>query len=135
MSSLAKTKMSRAKKSWNNCYFLPVPMICNLDSIKELRKKSRSKLFSNAFMCFFCSHLHCERLKDLVADHLDHLHYINDILCLNILELNEILTEYLLDRLIIPLYLYSLVTDENAPLVCILLFNFEVFCTIFTLTK
>ena len=63
---------------------------------------------------FSCSHLHCERLKDLVADHLDHIHYINDILCLNIVELNEILTEYLLDRLIIPLYLYSLVTDHNA---------------------
>ncbi|XP_028395434.1 protein CLEC16A-like [Dendronephthya gigantea] len=63
-------------------------------------------------------HLHCGRLKDLVADHLDHLHYINDILCLNILELNEILTEYLLDRLIIPLYLYSLVADEDAPLQC-----------------
>ena len=61
---------------------------------------------------FSCSHLHCERLKDLVADHLDHLHYINDILCLNIVELNEILTEYLLNRFIIPLYLYSLVTDD-----------------------
>lgn len=60
----------------------------------------------------YTSHLHCERLKDLVADHLDHLHYINDILCLNIAELNEILTDYLLDRLIIPLYVHSFVDND-----------------------
>ncbi|XP_067143421.1 protein CLEC16A isoform X2 [Centruroides vittatus] len=48
------------------------------------------------------------RLADLVAEHLDHLHYLNDILCLQIEALNEVLTDHLLNRLLIPLYVYSL---------------------------
>ena len=43
-----------------------------------------------------------------VADHLDHLHYLHDILCLKIDKLNVILTDHLLNRLLIPLYVYSL---------------------------
>ncbi|EDV28283.1 uncharacterized protein TRIADDRAFT_53756 [Trichoplax adhaerens] len=54
----------------------------------------------------------CSRLKDLVAEHVDHLHYINDIYCLNIGCLNSILTDQLLNRLIIPLYVNSLLTQE-----------------------
>ena len=46
-------------------------------------------------------------LKDVVAEHLDHLHYINDILMLNIDSLNRVLTDHLLNRLFIPLYIYS----------------------------
>ncbi|XP_071105280.1 protein CLEC16A-like [Haliotis cracherodii] len=49
-----------------------------------------------------------DRLSDLVAEHLDHLHYLNDILCINIDALNEVLTDQLLNRLLIPLYVYSL---------------------------
>ncbi|XP_074647477.1 protein CLEC16A-like isoform X2 [Tubulanus polymorphus] len=49
-----------------------------------------------------------DRLADLVAEHLDHLHYLNDILCLNIDCLNDVLTDHLLNRLLIPLYVYSL---------------------------
>lgn len=48
------------------------------------------------------------RLADLVAEHLDHLHYLNDILCLQIEALNDVLTDHLLNRLLIPLYVYSL---------------------------
>lgn len=48
------------------------------------------------------------RLSDLVAEHLDHLHYLNDILCLHIESLNDVLTDHLLNRLLIPLYVYSL---------------------------
>lgn len=51
------------------------------------------------------------RLDDLVAEHLDHLHYLNDILLLNISDLNTILTGHLLNRLLIPLYIYSLLTS------------------------
>ena len=47
----------------------------------------------------------------LVAEHLDHLHYINDILSLGVEALNEVLTDHLLNRLLIPLYVYSL-TDQ-----------------------
>ncbi len=54
------------------------------------------------------SHSSRDRLSDLVAEHLDHLHYLNDILCLNIDALNEVLTDHLLNRLLIPLYVYSL---------------------------
>ena len=56
------------------------------------------------------------RLDDLVAEHLDHLHYLNDILLLNIPDLNAILTEHLLNRLLVPLYIYSLVEDERTIL-------------------
>ncbi|KAK9885246.1 hypothetical protein WA026_010745 [Henosepilachna vigintioctopunctata] len=48
------------------------------------------------------------RLSDLVAEHLDHLHYLNDILCLNITDLNQVLTDHLLHKLLIPLYIFSL---------------------------
>ena len=53
------------------------------------------------------------RLKDLVAEHLDHVHYLNDIVCLGIENLNEVLTGHLLNRLFIPLYIYSLVKSPK----------------------
>ncbi|XP_043280706.1 protein CLEC16A homolog isoform X2 [Venturia canescens] len=52
------------------------------------------------------------RLSDLVAEHLDHLHYLNDILCLNIKDLNKVLTEHLLHKLLVPLYVYSLMNPK-----------------------
>ncbi|XP_044760092.1 protein CLEC16A homolog isoform X2 [Coccinella septempunctata] len=55
------------------------------------------------------------RLSDLVAEHLDHLHYLNDILCLNITDLNQVLTDHLLHKLLIPLYIFSL-TKRPTPL-------------------
>ncbi|KPJ08821.1 Protein CLEC16A [Papilio machaon] len=54
-----------------------------------------------------------QKLDDLVAEHLDHLHYINDILCLNIPDLNDVLTEHLLHKLLIPLYIYSLTCEPT----------------------
>lgn len=59
---------------------------------------------------YFFSHQSQNRLSDLVAEHLDHLHYLNDILCLNITDLNQVLTDHLLHKLLIPLYIYSLST-------------------------
>ncbi|XP_048519708.1 protein CLEC16A homolog isoform X2 [Dendroctonus ponderosae] len=53
------------------------------------------------------------RLADLVAEHLDHLHYLNDILCLNITDLNHVLTDHLLHKLLIPLYIYSLASHRR----------------------
>ncbi len=52
-------------------------------------------------------------LESAVAEHLDHLHYLNDILSLNVKPLNEILRDHLLNRLFIPLYVYSLF--ETSP--------------------
>ncbi|CAH0563446.1 unnamed protein product [Brassicogethes aeneus] len=54
------------------------------------------------------------RLSDLVAEHLDHLHYLNDILCLNITDLNHVLTDHLLHKLLIPLYICSLAASTSA---------------------
>ncbi|KAJ8251102.1 hypothetical protein GJAV_G00217270 [Gymnothorax javanicus] len=53
------------------------------------------------------------KLSDLVAEHLDHLHYLNDILIINCEFLNDVLTEHLLNRLFLPLYVYSLVSHEQ----------------------
>ena len=63
---------------------------------------------------FIFSHRSLGKLKDLVAEHLDHVHYLNDILCLRIENLNEVLTGHLLNRLFIPLYVYSLVYQPKA---------------------
>ena len=46
-----------------------------------------------------------------MAEHLDHLHYISDILSLNVQSLNDVIIDHLLNRLLIPLYVYSL-TDQ-----------------------
>ena len=45
----------------------------------------------------------------MVAEHLDHLHYLHDILSLNIQDVNDVLTGHFINRLLIPLYIYSLV--------------------------
>jgi len=85
-----------------------------------------------AMMCcsmFFCSHNSRGRLSDLVAEHLDHLHYLNDILSLDISALNEVLTEHLINRLLVPLYVYSLDNQprHGANRVCWLLTQFCVY--------
>lgn len=54
------------------------------------------------------------KLDDLVAEHLDHLHYLNDILLLQIADLNAVLTEHLLNRLLIPLYIFSLIEPKSS---------------------
>ncbi|KAA3672855.1 protein CLEC16A [Paragonimus westermani] len=48
------------------------------------------------------------RLDDLVAEHVDHLHYLNDLLSLNVEGINDVLCDHLLHRMLIPLHLYSL---------------------------
>lgn len=60
------------------------------------------------YMYSSTSHLKLNSLESAVAEHLDHLHYINDILSLNVLPLNDILKDHLLNRLFVPLYVYSL---------------------------
>ncbi|CAK8685130.1 unnamed protein product [Clavelina lepadiformis] len=59
------------------------------------------------------NHQDSDRLRDLVAEHLDHMHYLNDILALNNNLLNEVLIEHLLHRLFLPLYVHSLA--DGAP--------------------
>ena len=71
---------------------------------------------------FYHSHLNRNNLESAVAEHLDYLHYLNDILSLSVTSLNEILCDHLLNRLFIPLYVYSLFEipiaarkDEDTP--------------------
>ncbi|XP_060748154.1 protein CLEC16A isoform X2 [Tachysurus vachellii] len=58
-------------------------------------------------------HTNKGKLSDLVAEHLDHLHYLNDILIINCEFLNDVLTDHLLNRLFLPLYVYSLSEDRK----------------------
>lgn len=51
----------------------------------------------------------------MVAEHLDHLHYLNDILLLEIKDLNAVLTEHLLHKLFVPLYIFSLTPTPPPP--------------------
>ncbi|XP_053326736.1 protein CLEC16A [Spea bombifrons] len=53
-------------------------------------------------------------LSNLVSQHLDHLNYLNDILIINCEFLNDVLTDHLLNRLLLPLYVYSLVNQQQA---------------------
>lgn len=93
--------------------------------LKFIRDRTAAPYFSN-LVYFIGKHvleldncvLHADhgnstRLSDLVAEHLDHLHYVNDILCLRIEALNAVLTDHLLHRLLVPLYVYSLVQGPH----------------------
>lgn len=51
-----------------------------------------------------------------MAEHLDHLHYLNDILIINCEFLNDVLTDHLLNRLFLPLYVYSLENPDKVSL-------------------
>lgn len=68
-------------------------------------------LLSISLLCVL-RHKNRGKLSDLVAEHLDHLHYLNDILIINCEFLNDVLTDHLLNRLFLPLYVYSLVSPE-----------------------
>uniref|UniRef100_A0A1B6EUJ7 Uncharacterized protein n=1 Tax=Cuerna arida TaxID=1464854 RepID=A0A1B6EUJ7_9HEMI len=99
--------------------------------LKFIRDKTAAPYFSNlvwfignhvleldACVRNDADHQSQNRLSDLVAEHLDHLHYLNDILCLNIEDMNQVLTDHLLNKLFIPLYIFSLVatqSEENRP--------------------
>lgn len=61
------------------------------------------------------NHQSQHKLTNLVAEHLDHLHYLNDILLLQIEDLNAVLTEHLLHKLFVPLYIFSLIPSAPLP--------------------
>uniref|UniRef100_A0A667W9Z9 C-type lectin domain containing 16A n=1 Tax=Myripristis murdjan TaxID=586833 RepID=A0A667W9Z9_9TELE len=104
---------------------LNVYKVDNQHMLHYIRDKTAVPYFSN-LVWFIGSHVieldkcvqtdeeHRNRgkLSDLVAEHLDHLHYLNDILIINCEFLNDVLTDHLLNRLFLPLYVYSLVSPE-----------------------
>ncbi|XP_072561425.1 protein CLEC16A isoform X10 [Paramormyrops kingsleyae] len=106
---------------------LNVYKVHNQHMLHYIRDKTAAPYFSN-LVWFIGSHVieldkcvqtdeeHRNRgkLSDLVAEHLDHLHYLNDILIINCEFLNDVLTDHLLNRLFLPLYVYSLVGSEQS---------------------
>ncbi|XP_058264300.1 protein CLEC16A isoform X2 [Hemibagrus wyckioides] len=105
---------------------LNVYKVDNQHMLHYIRDKTAVPYFSN-LVWFIGSHVieldkcvqtdeeHKNRgkLSDLVAEHLDHLHYLNDILIINCEFLNDVLTDHLLNRLFLPLYVYSLSEDRK----------------------
>uniref|UniRef100_T1HT72 FPL domain-containing protein n=1 Tax=Rhodnius prolixus TaxID=13249 RepID=T1HT72_RHOPR len=95
---------------------LALKMICTI--VSNIISISMTSIMN--FIVIFCSHSSQSRLADLVAEHLDHLHYLNDILCLNIDDLNDVLIDHLLNKLLIPLYIFSLLPQKQSLQVCFL---------------
>uniref|UniRef100_G3PMY3 C-type lectin domain containing 16A n=1 Tax=Gasterosteus aculeatus aculeatus TaxID=481459 RepID=G3PMY3_GASAC len=105
---------------------LNVYKVDNQHMLHYIRDKTAVPYFSN-LVWFIGSHVieldkcvqtdeeHRNRgkLSDLVAEHLDHLHYLNDILIINCEFLNDVLTDHLLNRLFLPLYVYSLSEERK----------------------
>nr|XP_056722250.1 protein CLEC16A [Euleptes europaea] len=105
---------------------LNVYKVDNQPMLHYIRDKTAVPYFSN-LVWFIGSHVieldNCvqtdeehrnrEKLSGLVAEHLDHLHYLNDILIINCEFLNEVLTDHLLNSLFLPLYVYSLVDRDK----------------------
>ncbi|XP_055852092.1 protein CLEC16A homolog [Episyrphus balteatus] len=100
---------------------LNVYKVQNASMLQFIRDKTAAPYFSNlvwfigkhileldACVRTDIDHQSNQKLSNLVAEHLDHLHYLNDILLLEIRDLNAVLTEHLLHKLFVPLYIFSL---------------------------
>uniref|UniRef100_A0A914RZW6 CLEC16A/TT9 C-terminal domain-containing protein n=1 Tax=Parascaris equorum TaxID=6256 RepID=A0A914RZW6_PAREQ len=61
-----------------------------------------------------------DRLADLVGEHLDHIHYLNDIFLIQDDRLSAMLSEIVFGRLLAPLYLCSLASLRMCPSAVIL---------------
>ncbi|XP_036329209.1 protein CLEC16A homolog isoform X2 [Rhagoletis pomonella] len=107
---------------------LNVYKVQNASMLRFIRDKTAAPYFSN-LVWFIGKHIleldTCvrtdidhqsnQKLSNLVAEHLDHLHYLNDILLLEIDDLNAVLTEHLLHKLFVPLYIFSLTPAPPPP--------------------
>lgn len=98
----------------NICFMLSVctRQLIGRELLKSLSFKKEIYLPETLSALFF-RHRNRGKLSDLVAEHLDHLHYLNDILIINCEFLNDVLTDHLLNRLFLPLYVYSLVNQDK----------------------
>jgi protein CLEC16A len=65
------------------------------------------------YYLFYSSHTKKSRLIDLIDEHVDHLNYIQDIYTINIQALSNCLTEQLIHRLLVPVYLNSLLKRDR----------------------
>lgn len=53
------------------------------------------------------------RLTYSLEEHLDHIHYLQDIFLLNVDGLNNVLKDQLMNRLLIPVYIFSLIKNDK----------------------
>ena len=50
-----------------------------------------------------------------LEEYLDHIHYIEDIFLLHVDSLNHVLKDQLMNRLLIPVYVFSLTERDSLP--------------------
>lgn len=48
-----------------------------------------------------------------LEEYLDHIHYLQDIFLLNAVSLNTVLKDQLMNRLLIPVYIFSLIKRDK----------------------
>lgn len=53
------------------------------------------------------------QLTSSLEEYLDHIHYLQDIFLLNVNSLNVVLKDQLMNRLLIPVYIFSLIKREK----------------------
>jgi hypothetical protein len=73
-------------------------------------------VYLNSLLCVlfqYESHTKKFRLIDLIDEYVDHLNYLQDIFMLNNQALSECLSEQLIRRLFIPVFLSSLYRKEK----------------------
>ena len=77
--------------------------------------KNKIHFFTNSVKInqFSTSHTKKCRLTDLIDEYIDHLNYIQDIYTLNIQSLSNILTDQLIRRLFVPVYLSSILNKDK----------------------
>ena len=63
--------------------------------------------------CSSASINHRDRLKSALEECLDHIHYLQDIFSLNVDSLNSVLKDQLMNRLLIPVYVFSLIRRDR----------------------
>ncbi|KFD57760.1 hypothetical protein M513_01430, partial [Trichuris suis] len=85
-----------------------VPYFSNLVWFIRQRASEINVLVENA------SWSSMSRLEDLTAEHQDHVHYLNDILCLQVHDLNEVLIDQIMSKLFLPVYFNSLYSNQKA---------------------
>ena len=69
------------------------------------------------FQCIFCLFLYSinsrGRISCSLEEYLDHIHYLQDIFLLNVDSLNCVLKDQLMNRLLIPVYVFSIIQREK----------------------
>lgn len=53
------------------------------------------------------------QLTSSLEEYLDHIHYLQDIFLLNVDSLNNVLKDQLMNRLFIPVYIFSLIKRDR----------------------